>query len=88
MHAKQKKDSLKNLKTPGSLPQMKPHKVSFSAIPKPLVPVIPAEPEEPAQAQGGREQEDESDEELMVDSFVSMAMGLGGSLDEDSPEHH
>jgi len=52
MHTKQKKDSLKNLKSPGNLPQMKPkkqQKLSFSAIPKPP-PVIPAEPEEPAQA--------------------------------------
>ncbi|KAN0075630.1 hypothetical protein V8E54_006900, partial [Elaphomyces granulatus] len=83
-----KKDSLKNLKTPESLPQMKPkkqQKLSFSAMPKPP-PVISAEPEEPAQAQGGREQEDESYEELMVDSLVSIATGLDGSLDEGSPE--
>ena len=61
LHAKQKKDSLKNLKNPESLPRMNPkkqQKLSFSAVPKPP-PVIPEEPEkpgEPAQVQGGREQ--------------------------------
>ena len=60
----------------------KQQKLSFSTTPKPP-PVIP---EKPAQAQGGREQEDESYEELMVDSLVSIATGLDGSLDEDSPE--
>jgi hypothetical protein len=88
-HAKQKKDSLKNPKTPKTLPQMKPkkqQKLSFLATQKPPAPVIPAEPEESAQAQGGREQEVESYEELIVDSLVSIATGLDGSLDEDSLE--
>ena len=91
LHAKQKKDSLKNLKNPESLSQTKrkkQQKLTFPAVPK-LPPVIPEEPEkpgEPAQAQGVREQQDESYEELMVDSLVSIATGLDGSLDEDSPE--
>jgi hypothetical protein len=83
MHAKQKQDSLKNLEKPERLPQMKPkkqQKLSFSAIPKPP-PVIPEEPkapeepEEPVQAQRGQEREDESYEELMVDSLVSIVTG-------------
>jgi hypothetical protein len=85
LHAKQKKDSLKNLKNPESLSQMKRKKqlkLPFPAVPK----LPPVKPGEPAQAQGGREQQDESYEELMVDSLVSIATGLDGSLDEGSPD--
>ena len=92
MSAKQKKDSLKNPQTHKAShkwSQRSNKNLSFFAITEPEPPpIVLEELEEPTQAQGALEHEDESYEELMVDSLVSVftVLAIDGSLDEDSQQ--